>query len=114
MNWSTGKQHPLLKSPQHAPSITLSSEASMKTKPKSPDAMEIPVDKVDPAANGNGTSPKTASPVLVPQEPVGEPVKDGEKTHKFPAADIKREKKKVKGRPYWAQFGCCSSVNEDS
>ncbi|KAJ6334138.1 hypothetical protein OIU78_011111 [Salix suchowensis] len=114
MNWSTGKQHPLLKSPQHAPSITLSSEASMKTKPKSPDAMEIPVDKVDPAAYGNGTSPKTASPVLVPQEPVGEPVKDGEKTHKFPAADIKREKKKVKGRPYWAQFGCCSSVNEDS
>ncbi|KAB5569693.1 hypothetical protein DKX38_003486 [Salix brachista] len=114
MNWSTGKQHPLLMSPQHAPSITLSSEASMKTKPKSPDAMGIPVDKVDPAANGNGTSPKTASRVLVPQEPVGEPVKDGEKTHKFPAADIKREKKKVKGRPYWAQFGCCSSVNEDS
>jgi hypothetical protein len=115
-NWSTGKQHPPLKSPQHAPKILLG-KANMETKSKSPDAKEIPVDKGDPAANSNGTSPKTLSPILVPQEPVGEPVKDEEKTWNLPArhpADIKSEKKKVKGRPHWAQFVCCSSVNEDS
>ncbi|KAJ7008708.1 hypothetical protein D5086_005656 [Populus alba] len=116
-NWNTGKEHPPLKSPQHAPSKILLGKANMETKSKSPNAKEIPVDKVDPAANSNGTSPKTLSPIRVPREPVGEPVKDEEKTWSLPArhpADIKREEKKVKGRPYWAQFVCCSSVNEDS
>ncbi|KAJ6956363.1 hypothetical protein NC652_007442 [Populus alba x Populus x berolinensis] len=116
-NWNTGKEHPPLKSPQHAPSKNLLGKANMETKSKSPNAKEIPVDKVDPAANSNGTSPKTLSPIRVPREPVGEPVKDEEKTWSLPArhpADIKREEKKVKGRPYWAQFVCCSSVNEDS
>ncbi|KAG6787315.1 hypothetical protein POTOM_008954 [Populus tomentosa] len=104
-------------SPGRKKNEKIMAKANMETKSKSPNAKEIPVDKVDPAANSNGTSPKTLSPIRVPREPVGEPVKDEEKTWSLPArhpADIKREEKKVKGRPYWAQFVCCSSVNEDS
>ncbi|KAG6750015.1 hypothetical protein NC652_033560 [Populus alba x Populus x berolinensis] len=113
-NWSTGEQRPSLRSPQHAPLKSLLGEASMETKSKPVNAKEIPVEKDSPAAKDNGALPKTVSSILAPQEPVGEPAKVEERAWSSPArypADIKREKRKVKGRPYWAQFVCCSSVN---
>ncbi|KAJ6973176.1 hypothetical protein NC653_033494 [Populus alba x Populus x berolinensis] len=113
-NWSTGEQRPSLRSPQHAPLKSLLGEASMETKSKPLNAKEIPVEKDSPAAKDNGDLPKTVSSILAPQEPVGEPAKVEERAWSSPArypADIKREKRKVKGRPYWAQFVCCSSVN---
>ncbi|XP_011006105.1 PREDICTED: uncharacterized protein LOC105112197 isoform X2 [Populus euphratica] len=113
-NWSTGDQCPSLRSPQHAPLKSLLGEASMETKSKKLNAKEIPVEKDGPAAKDNGALPKTVSSILAPQEPVGEPAKEEENAWSSPArypADIKREKRKVKGRPYWAQFVCCSSVN---
>uniref|UniRef100_A0A6M2ES71 C2H2-type domain-containing protein n=1 Tax=Populus davidiana TaxID=266767 RepID=A0A6M2ES71_9ROSI len=113
-NWSTGEQRSSLRSPQHAPLKSLLGEASMETKSKPVNAKEIPVEKDSPAAKDDGALPKTVSSILAPQEPVGEPAKVEEKAWSSPArypADIKREKRKVKGRPYWAQFVCCSSVN---
>uniref|UniRef100_A0A6N2MQI8 C2H2-type domain-containing protein n=1 Tax=Salix viminalis TaxID=40686 RepID=A0A6N2MQI8_SALVM len=105
-DWSTGKQHTPLKN--------LLGEASMETRFKSLNAKEIPVEKDGPAAKDNGSLPKTVSSILAPQEPEGEPAKLEEKAWSSPArypADIKREKRRVRGRPYWAQFVCCSSVN---
>ena len=106
-NWSTGNQHTPLKN--------LLGEASMETRSKSLNAKEIPVEKDGPAAKDNGSLPKTVSSILAPQEPEGQPAKLEEKgSWSSPArypADIKREKRKVRGRPYWAQFVCCSSVN---
>ncbi|KAI9382547.1 hypothetical protein POPTR_014G146200v4 [Populus trichocarpa] len=113
-NWSTGEQHPSLRSPQHTPLKSLLGEASMETKSKALNAKEIPVEKDGFAAKDNGALPKTVSSILAPQEPVGEPAMVEEKAWSSPArypADIKREKRKVRGRPYWAQFVCCSSVN---
>ncbi|KAJ6343481.1 hypothetical protein OIU76_005257 [Salix suchowensis] len=105
-DWSTGKQHTPLKN--------LLGEASMETRFKSLNAKEIPVEKDGPAAKDNGSLPKTVSSILAPRAPEGEPAKLEEKAWSSPArypADIKREKRRVRGRPYWAQFVCCSSVN---
>ncbi|XP_061961005.1 uncharacterized protein LOC133681852 isoform X3 [Populus nigra] len=113
-NWSTGEQHPSLRSPQHTPLKSLLGEASMETKSKALNAKEILVEKDGSAAKDNGALSKTVSSILAPQEPVGEPAMVEEKAWSSPArypADIKREKRKVRGRPYWAQFVCCSSVN---
>ncbi|KAJ6672419.1 PENTATRICOPEPTIDE REPEAT (PPR) SUPERFAMILY PROTEIN [Salix viminalis] len=98
-NWSTRRQHTPLKS--------LLGEASMKTRSKSLNVKEIPVEKDGPAAKDDGSLPRTVSSILASQEPEGEPAKLEEKAWSSPArypADIKREKRRVRGRPYWAQF----------
>lgn len=112
-NWSTGKQHTPLKS--------LLGEANLETKPKSPKSPKpkenkAPViQKDETAAKDNGAVPMTVSAILGPEVPPAEPAKrETGKEVNSPArypADIKREKRKVKGRPYWVQFVCCSSIN---
>lgn len=109
-NWSTGKQHTPLKS--------LLGEANLETKLKSPKPKEnkAPVIKKDETVvKDNGAVPMTVSAILGPEVPATEPAKrETGKEVNSPArypADIKREKRKVKGRPYWVQFVCCSSVN---
>ncbi|XP_044499716.1 uncharacterized protein LOC123221093 isoform X2 [Mangifera indica] len=109
-NWSTGKQHTPLKN--------LLSEANHKTKPKSPNPREnrTPVlQKDETTTEDNGALAPTVSSIVNPGVSASEPAKrDTGKEYNSHAsynADIKREKRKVKGRPYWAQFMCCSSVN---
>lgn len=109
-SWSTGKQHTPLKS--------LLGEANLETKPKSPKPKEneAPViQKDETAAKDNGAVPMTVSAIVGPEVPPTEPAKretgkEANSPARYPA-DIKREKRKVKGRPYWVQFVCCSSVN---
>lgn len=109
-NWSTGKQHTPLKS--------LLGEANLETKLKSPKPKEnkAPVIQNDETVvKDNGAVPMTVSAILSPEVPATEPakretVKEVNSPARYPA-DIKREKRKVKGRPYWVQFVCCSSVN---
>ncbi|XP_065861504.1 uncharacterized protein [Euphorbia lathyris] len=115
-NWSTPKQH--------APLKNLLSEANTENKSKFPNAKEnqlLVVQKDEPiptviSGTVNSASAATSKPTASPQMSLPEPVKkdDAGKEWNSPArypADIKREKRKVKGRPYWAQFMCCSSVN---
>ncbi|KAJ4845631.1 hypothetical protein Tsubulata_038342 [Turnera subulata] len=111
-NWSAGKQHVPLKN--------LLGEASSQTKPKSSNLLEnsAPVVHKDPSpANDNGGLPATVSSVPGRQAPIVEPAnakREGQEEWNSPArypAEVTREKRKVKGRPYWAQFVCCSSVN---
>jgi len=49
-NWSTGEQHPSLRSPQHTPLKSLLGKASMETKSKPLNAKEILVEKDGPSA----------------------------------------------------------------
>ncbi|XP_015575602.2 uncharacterized protein LOC8270577 isoform X1 [Ricinus communis] len=108
-NWSTGKQHTPLKS--------LLGEANAETKSKLPNTKENlpPVVQNDEASTKDHGSSPTPNLILGTQMNVAESIKkDAGKEWNSPArypADIKREKRKVKGRPYWAQFVCCSSVN---
>ncbi|KAK3416889.1 hypothetical protein EUGRSUZ_H02631 [Eucalyptus grandis] len=113
-NWSTGKQHSPLKS--------LLVEANRESKLKSASPKESPapiVAKDDDAvkdSDKNIASATTVSSILGSSEAadLGAAMKEMDQEWNSPArypTDIKREKRKVKGRPYWAQFMCCSSVN---
>lgn len=106
-NWSTGK---------HVPLKNLLVEATTETKPKSPTPKEnsSSVVKKDeaPAKNGSAPPPAKANSLPGPEAPTTEPARDLEKEWNSPARypiEIKRDKRK--GRPYWAPFLCCSSVN---
>ncbi|KAM1800186.1 hypothetical protein ACFX11_031927 [Malus domestica] len=54
--------------------------------------------------------------ILAPESPTGQaPGKDNAKEWNSPArypTEIKSEKRKAKGRPYWAQFLWCSSEHQ--
>jgi len=58
INWSTEKQHPSLRSPLHPSLKSLLREGSMKTKSKSLNAKEIPVEKDGPVFKDKGALPK--------------------------------------------------------
>ncbi|XP_023927706.1 uncharacterized protein LOC112039093 isoform X2 [Quercus suber] len=109
-NWSTGKQHTPLK--------TLLGEASLETKSKSPRPKENPapaIQKDETVPKDNGAFATTVNTILGPESPTNEAAKSqAKKEWNSPArypSEIKREKRKVKGRPYWVQFVCCSSMN---
>ncbi|XP_050236949.1 uncharacterized protein LOC126686763 [Mercurialis annua] len=112
-NWSTGKQHTPLKNLLGEAAV-----AKAETKFKLQNAIEDPA----PVVQKDETKVKdgSASPAISANSPVSAKTtvaesikKDAGREWNSPArypADIKREKKKVKGKPYWAQFVCCSSV----
>ncbi|WCJ27537.1 Pentatricopeptide repeat (PPR) superfamily protein [Euphorbia peplus] len=115
-NWSTPKQH--------APLKNLLSEANTENKSKLSNPKENQLEEVQKdeaqqtviSARDNSVSAATLKPTATPEMGIAEPFKKDEtgKEWNSPArypADIKREKRKEKGRPYWAQFMCCSSVN---
>lgn len=109
-NWSTGKQHTPLKN--------LLVEANTETKLKSPtpkgNSASVTQKDEAPAKNGSATPPTKVNSIPGPEAPTTEPAKDLGQEWNSPArypVDSKREKRKVKGRPYWAPFVCCSSVN---
>ncbi|XP_057480753.1 uncharacterized protein LOC130767746 isoform X1 [Actinidia eriantha] len=100
-NWSAGKQHTPLKS--------LLGEANLETKPKSPNPKQISfVTKQD-------ENTATVDSILGSEAPTDQVAKrETGKEWNSPArypSDKKKEKGKVKGKPYWVQFLCCSSVN---
>ncbi|XP_030467344.1 uncharacterized protein LOC115686261 [Syzygium oleosum] len=113
-NWSAGKQHSPLKS------LLVEANRESKLKSASPKESSAPiVAKDDHAAKDNDkniASVTTVSSILGSSKAAnsGAAVKETDQEWNSPArypTDIKREKRKVKGRPYWAQFVCCSSVN---
>lgn len=59
----------------------------------------------------NGAAVTTVSSILGPEDTKREMGKEGNSPARYPV-DIKREKRKVKGRPIWAQLMCCSSVKQ--
>ncbi|KAK6279329.1 hypothetical protein POUND7_019596 [Theobroma cacao] len=103
---------------QHTPLKNLLGEAHSETKPKSPNAKENPavvLPREEKVGKDNGVLGTKVSSVLGPEAPVAEPTnmeagKEWNSPARYPA-DIRREKRKVKGRPLWVQFVCCSSVN---
>lgn len=107
-NMSTSKQHRPLKS--------LLSEAAHSNKPKSPKLEENIVNqKIGKVSEDNGSGLTTVNSIPGLESPAAQAVKrEGGKEWNSPSrypVNIKREKKKVKGRPYWIQFVCCSSVD---
>ncbi|KAF7837058.1 uncharacterized protein G2W53_005540 [Senna tora] len=112
-NWSNNKQHTPLKS-------LLGEAANSGNKPKSPKSEEkqaSPKNGKVPKDNGLGLT--TVNSILGPESPAaptaqaamkGDAGKEWNSPARYPA-DIKREKRKVKSRPYWIQFVCCSSVD---
>lgn len=107
-NWSTGKTHTPLKN--------LLGEAKNDMKPKSPNRKEnLPspsrnnetVSK-DDRAEAAAAAKTTVSSILGPENTKREMGKDSPARYH---ANIKTDNRKAKGRPVWAQFICCSSVN---
>lgn len=109
-NWSTGKQHTPLKS--------LLSQASFESKQKSKKPKENPASALqndETLSKDNGATSTALYTVLGPESPTTqaaktEPKKEWNSPARYPS-EIKTEKRKVKGRPYWVPFVCCSSVN---
>ncbi|CAL5347801.1 unnamed protein product [Camellia sinensis] len=102
-NWSIGKRHIPLKS--------LLGEANLETKLKSPIPKQTPT-----VTKSNDGSAATVNSILGPEATANQVAAQREmgKEWNSPArylSDNKKEKRKVKGRPYWVPFVCCSSVN---
>lgn len=109
-NWSTGKQHTPLKN------LLVEANREMKPKPPSPKENSASVTQKDqPAAKKGTPQPRNMNSILgVEAAGTEPPAKELGKEWNSPARypmESKREKKKVKGKPYWAPFVCCSSVN---
>ncbi|XP_022733428.1 uncharacterized protein LOC111287279 isoform X2 [Durio zibethinus] len=104
-----GKQHTLK---------NLLGEANSETKQMSPNSKENPavvIPRKEKVAKDNGALVTKVSSIVGPDTPVSEPTnteagKEWNSPARYPA-DIKRQKRKVKGRPLWVQFVCCLSVN---
>lgn len=101
-NWSSNQQ------PQ-SPLKSLLMEANRDAKPKSPHPRENVQAGAQEEKNitvgsilGTETQKADEEKPATPQE--------WNSPARYPA-EIKREKRKVKGRSYWAQFVCCSSGN---
>jgi hypothetical protein len=109
-NWSAGKQHTPLKS--------LLGEASLESKAKSKKPKDIPapaIQKDETVPKDNGAIVTTVNSILDPKSPTSQAAKTQTKKEwnspaRYPS-EIKREKRKVKGRPYWQQFVCCTSAH---
>ncbi|XVF84533.1 hypothetical protein PTKIN_Ptkin17bG0044500 [Pterospermum kingtungense] len=102
----------------HTPLKNLLGEGNSETKPKSPNSKENPavvIPREEKVAKDNGGLLTKVSSILGPETPETEPTnieagKEWDSPARYPA-DIKREKRKVKSRPLWVQFVCCSSVH---
>ncbi|MED6134209.1 hypothetical protein PIB30_035000 [Stylosanthes scabra] len=107
-NWSTPKEHTPLKS--------LLGEAAHSHSPSSPILEEnLSSRKNGKLPQNNGSGLTTVNSILGPESPSAQTlINDAAKEWNSPArypAEMKREKRKSKSRPYWIQFVCCSSVD---
>ncbi|KAG4185041.1 hypothetical protein ERO13_A09G207800v2 [Gossypium hirsutum] len=96
---------------QHTPLKSLLGEAINETKPKSPNSTKA-APRDEKITKDNGGMVTKVSSILGPESPEAEPsnVEKWDSPARY-QADIKREKRKIKGRPLWTQFVCCSSAN---
>ncbi|PSS23934.1 GPI-anchored adhesin-like protein precursor [Actinidia chinensis var. chinensis] len=99
-NWSTGKQHTPLKS--------LLGEANLETKPKSPNP------KQNPSVTKQDENTATVNSILGSEAPTDQVAKremgkEWNSPARYPSGN--KKEKKVKGKPYWVPFLCCSSMN---
>ncbi|KAK8338185.1 hypothetical protein V6Z12_A09G233400 [Gossypium hirsutum] len=96
---------------QHTPLKSLLGEAINETKPKSPNSTKA-APRDEKITKDNGGMVTKVSSILGPESPEAEPsnVEKWDSPARY-QADIKREKRKMKGRPLWTQFVCCSSAN---
>ncbi|KAG4126089.1 hypothetical protein ERO13_D10G136100v2 [Gossypium hirsutum] len=104
---------------QHTPLKNLLSESNSETKPMSPNSKQSATPVVgrnyDKVGEDNEDMGGKVSSTAGPETPVAEPTnieveKEWSSPARFPA-EIKRGKRRVKGRPLWFQFVCCSSIN---
>ncbi|MED6130806.1 hypothetical protein PIB30_003825 [Stylosanthes scabra] len=107
-NWSTPKEHTPLKS--------LLGEAAHSHSPSSPKLEEnLSSRKNGKLPQNNGSGLTTVNSILGPESPSAQTlINDAAKEWNSPArypAEMKREKRKGKSRPYWIQFVCCTSVD---
>lgn len=110
-NWSTAKQ-------PSTPLKNLLGEAKVETRtrspsPKRPDT-NIQTDATE--AKSNVSSATTVKEVLGSEAFAGDQTVRGVTAEEWnsPArypVEIKKEKKKANGKPFWVPFACCSSVN---
>lgn len=106
-NWSTGKPHTALKN--------LLDDAALENKQKSPTRKENLASMIqkDEKSMKNGSVDKTVDSLTRPKSPTSqlgnkEIPNEWNSPARYPS-DIRRERRK--GKPYWAQFVCCSSVH---
>lgn len=110
-NWSTGKH-------ESTPLKSLLGEAYAESKLKSPNSMQpsTVAQKNEAAAGKNAVSTTTVKSILSTEVPAAdqsakrEAGKEWNSPARYPT-DSKKDRKKVKGRPSWVPFVCCSSVN---
>ncbi|XP_052208274.1 uncharacterized protein LOC127812039 isoform X2 [Diospyros lotus] len=110
-NWTTGKQHTPLQSllgEAETPTMVKKDENTTKN-------VESPARKKDekPTKNHQNLA-KTVSSLQGSEEPAKPSAKSGVTAEwnspaRYPN-DRKKDKRKVKGRPYWVPFVCCSSI----
>ncbi|XP_019445698.1 PREDICTED: uncharacterized protein LOC109349381 [Lupinus angustifolius] len=107
-NWSTCKEHTPLKS--------LLGEAAHSSKAKPPKFGGHSLNqKIGKLPENSSSGLTTLNSILSPELPAaeaakGQAAKEWNSPARYPA-DIKREKGKVKNRPFWIQLVCCSSVD---
>lgn len=109
-NWSTGKQHSPLKN------LLVEANRDNKLNPTSPrENSASTTRKEENAMKDDGSGVTTVGSILSTDAPdSGAAKKQVGQEWNSPARypeDMKREKRKVKGRPYWVQFVCCASAN---
>lgn len=113
-NWSNNKEHTPLKS------LLGVAEAINSNKPKSPKMEESSVNQKsgNMVSESNGSSGlTTVNSILGPESPSAQVMKlkeDAANEWNSPArypAEIKREKRKLKSRPFWIQLVCCSTMD---
>jgi hypothetical protein len=101
-NWSTtesGKQQ------QRMPLKSLLGEA----KPKGNQTLLVKMDENDDDDDDAKVGSNPGPVVAVAESARSEAAKEWNSPARYPAS-VKSEKRKVKGRPYWAQFVCCANV----
>ncbi|KAK1356403.1 hypothetical protein POM88_049659 [Heracleum sosnowskyi] len=110
-NWSTAKQ-------QSTPLKNLLGEAKVETRTKSPSPRrtETNIQTDATGAKSNVSFATTVKEVLGSEASAGDQTVRGVTAEEWnsPArypVEIKKEKKKANGKPFWVPFACCSSVN---
>ncbi|PKI70240.1 hypothetical protein CRG98_009372 [Punica granatum] len=100
-NWSSNQQ-------QHSPLKSLLIEANRDAKPKSTNPRESAPVEAQKEEKSVTVGSILGSETQKADEEKQATAQEWNSPARYPA-EIKREKRKVKGRPIWAQFVCCSS-----
>uniref|UniRef100_A0A0A0LAY3 C2H2-type domain-containing protein n=1 Tax=Cucumis sativus TaxID=3659 RepID=A0A0A0LAY3_CUCSA len=108
-NWSAGKPHTALKNLLDDAAL----ENKQKSSPTQKDNLASMIQKDEKPMKKVDSIPKKVDSIALPNSPTSQLVNrefanEWNSPARYPS-DIRRERRK--GRPYWAQFVCCSSVH---